>query len=174
MELSRRTIVLLGGGSIGLVLLVTAWFAWPRGNQQNDDVTEDLTVAGNSNEIKTVQTKDFSLIHIENRLPAERGAHLTNIRETATKDRWLTWGTLALVAVGILAYLGHYNLIRLPKKTAQVDMQNKHEDKIDTFEDMLIAHGYMQEPKRNKRKTKGRKAKSRRKEQKEEQDDETE
>ena len=54
--------------------------------------------------------------------------------------------------------------MRRPKKTAQMEIQNKHEDKIDTIEDRLIAHGYMQEPKRNKSKTKGRMAKSRRKE----------
>ena len=78
------------------------------------------------------------------------------------------------MAVGILAYLGQYCLIRLPKKTVQVDIQNKHEDKIDTIKDTLIPHGYMQEPKQNKRKKKGRKTKSRRTEQKEEQEDETE
>ena len=122
-----------------MVFLVAAWFAWPRGNQQDDDVTEDLTKAGGENEIKTIQTKNFSFVHIEG-LRAETGAHLTNIRETAKKDRWLIWGILALLAVGILAYLGHYRLILLPKKTAQMDMQNKHEDKINTIEDTLIAH----------------------------------
>ena len=122
------------------------------------------------------QDKDYTLIHIENRLRAETGSHLTTIRETATTDWWFTWGTLGVVGFAILGYLAHYCLVQLPKRTTQVEMQTRHEDKIYAIEDTLITHDYMPATKRKKKgRKKSRKTQGRRKEQeKEEQGDETE
>ena len=149
------------------MLLVTAYFAWPRTNKDNDNVMEDMKLEGDNNDIKTEQDKEYALIHIENRIKAETGSHLTNIRESATTTRWLTWGTMGVVGVLIVGYFVVYRMIQLPKRSTQWEMQDRHADQIETIQDTLIAHGYMPAPKRskkNRRKAKAKKNQGRRQE----------
>ena len=101
MELSKRTVVILGISSIGIILIVAAWFAWPRNSED-----EKLDITGNNN-------KDFSLVHIEG-LRAETGAHITNIKETAKRNNWITWGMIGVLCIVIMAYTGHYMMVRIP------------------------------------------------------------
>ena len=83
MKLSKRTVVILGISSIGIILIVAAWLAWPSSSE--DDIKENLDITGDNNKVKTIQTKDFSLVHIEG-LRAETGAHNTN-RDVRPRDR---------------------------------------------------------------------------------------
>ena len=57
MELSRRSWGVIGGASIVILLLVTAYFAWPKTNKDTDNVKDDVKAAGEHNNIKTVQDK---------------------------------------------------------------------------------------------------------------------
>ena len=76
MELTRKAVVILGLLTIGAILVVAAWLLWP---SSEEDIKETLDIAGDNNEVKTTQKKDFNLIHIEG-LRAETGSHITNIR----------------------------------------------------------------------------------------------
>ena len=87
MELSRRSWGLVGGASVVILLLVTAYFAWPKSNKDTDNVKDDVRLEGDHNDIKTEQDKQYALIHIENRIKAETGSHLIKIREAATTTR---------------------------------------------------------------------------------------
>ena len=69
-----------------MILGVAAWFVWPC---SKEDIKETMDIAGDNNEVKTKQTKDFSLIHIKG-LRAETGSHITNIRETARRNNLIT------------------------------------------------------------------------------------
>ena len=93
MELTRKAVVILGMLSIGVILVVAAWLVWPR---SEEDIKETLDIAGDNNEVKTTQTKDFSLIHIEG-LHTETGSHITNIRETAKRNNLITWGLFGVI-----------------------------------------------------------------------------
>ena len=103
MQHSRKTVVILGISSIGVVLVVTAWFAWPSSSE--DDIKENLDITGDNNKVKTIQTKYFSLVHIEG-LRAETGAHITNVKETANKNNWITWGMIGVICFVLMAWSG--------------------------------------------------------------------
>ena len=177
MELSRRAVVILGILSIGVIIVVAAWFAWP---SSEDDIKETLHITGNNNKVKTTQTKDFSLIHIEG-LKAETGSHITNIRETAKRNNLITWGLLGVIFLIIMTYIGHYRMVRIPQKLEQRYEAQKQKEKLENIEETLVEHGYMKETKNNnKKKAKGRKVKretkkeKREKEQEEQEEYETE
>ena len=75
-----------------------------------------------------------------------------------------------------MGYIAHYQMIQLPKRATQMEMQDRQADQIETIQDTLIAHGYMPTPKHTKKnRKKARKSQGRRQEQdKEEQGDKTE
>ena len=118
---------------------------------------DDFKVAGDHNDIKTVQDKQYALIHIENRIK-QTGDHLINIKETASNTRLLTWGTMGAVIIILVGLLAHYRCVQLPKRSVQLEMTDRQSDQIETIQDALVAHGYLPTPKKKNRR-KGGKAK---------------
>ena len=156
MELSWRAVVILGILSIGVIIVVAAWFAWP---SSEDDIKDTLDITWNNNKVKMTQTKDFSLIHIEG-LRAETGSHITNIRETAKRNNLITWGLIGVIFLVIMTYIGHYRMVKIPQKLEQRYDAQKQEEKLENIEETLVKHGYMKETRSKKRKAKGRKIKT--------------
>ena len=89
MKLSTRSWGLIGICSILLILLVTVYFAWPKSNNDTDNQKDDVKITGEHNDVKTVQDKQFSLIHIENSIK-QTGDHLISMHKTVTTTKMMT------------------------------------------------------------------------------------
>ena len=104
MELTRKAVVILGLLSIGAILVLLALLLWP---SSEENIKETLNINGDNNEVKTIQKKDFSLIHIEG-LGAETCSHITNIREALQRNNLINWVLFGVIFFIICAYTGHY------------------------------------------------------------------
>ena len=67
---------------------------------------------------------------------------------------------IGVLCIVIMAYTGHYMMVRIPKKVEQRYEAQKQKEKIENIEETLVEHGYMKETKnKKKKKAKGRKVK---------------
>ena len=118
-----------------------------------------MDIDSDNNEVKTTQKKDFSLIHIEG-LQAETGSHITNIREAAQRNNLITWGLFGVVFFIIMTCVGHYRMVRIPKKLEKRYEAQRQEDKLDNIEGTLVEHGYMKATRSKRKMIKGKKLKA--------------
>ena len=135
--------------SILLILLVAVYFAWPKPNNDTDNLKDDVKITGEHNNVKTVQDKQFSLMHIENSIK-QTGDQLISIRETASNTRMMTWGILGLLIFIFLGLLGHYQCVQLPRRSGQMELTDRQSDQLETIQDTLVAHGYLPTPRHKK------------------------
>jgi flagellar biosynthesis/type III secretory pathway M-ring protein FliF/YscJ len=158
MELTKKTLVVLGLVAMVGIILLTMWLFWPN---KEDDIKQDLQIKGSDNKVQTTQTKDFSLIHVE------------NLRAENQKNNVINWTLFTIIIVVIIGYGAHYRMYRVPRRIEQEYSAQRKEDKVDEIETTLVDLGYLKKKKKmSAKKKKGMKSKRSRMYKKKEEEEE--
>jgi hypothetical protein len=140
---AKATVISICVAMVGLIFLVL-WAFWP-GTKEDDNI-QDMQVEGSGNTIQTEQSKEYSLLHIE------------NLKTEAMRNSWINGGLFLFIFLVMLGYGAHYKIIRVPKRNDRNEEDERKDDKIEEMELELVEAGYLKRKKR-KRKMSGKKKK---------------
>ena len=118
---------MIGVGAVVCVLVVVVtYFAWPSG-----DLKTSVAVDGDDNTVKTSETREVSLLHIEGLASAQRTSN------------WVTFlGFLAMVgSVGYAVF--HYKIVRGPRRMQKDMDRERMVDRLHDIEEVLVELGHM-------------------------------
>ena len=118
---------MIGVGAVVCVLVVVVtYFAWPSG-----DLKRSVAVDGDDNTVKTSETREVSLLHIEGLASAQRTSN------------WVTFlGFLAMVgSVGYAVF--HYKIVRGPRRMQKDMDRERMVDRLHDIEEVLVELGHM-------------------------------
>ena len=116
---------MIGVGAVVCVLVVVVtYFAWPSGDLKTSVAVDDNTV-------KTSETREVSLLHIEGLASAQRTSN------------WVTFlGFLAMVgSVGYAVF--HYKIVRGPRRMQKDMDRERMVDRLHDIEEVLVELGHM-------------------------------
>lgn len=118
---------MIGVGAVVCVLVVVVtYFAWPSG-----DLKTSVAVDGDDNTVKTSETREVSLLHIEGLASAQRTSN------------WVTFlGFLAMMgSVGYAVF--HYKIVRGPRRMQKDMDRERMVDRLHDIEEVLVELGHM-------------------------------
>ena len=118
---------MIGVGAVVCVLVVVVtYFAWPSG-----DLKTSVAVDGDDNTVKTSETREVSLLHIDGLASAQRTSN------------WVTFlGFLAMVgSVGYAVF--HYKIVRGPRRMQKDMDRERMVDRLHDIEEVLVELGHM-------------------------------
>ena len=126
---------------VALVLIATfTYLFWPKSERMDLDL--DVNDIGDNNEIKTVETKEVSLFHIEGLASAQRTSN------------WMTFIGFAIL-LSILGYAAfHYKFVKGPRRIRKDMEREQLLDRLHELEEILVDMGMMKKKRTKKGKTK--------------------